>query len=111
MRKLNHLSARENAIVERVKERRRQQGLSQEDLAAALGLSKAGFGHYDRGTQPYSVDQLFSLSRVLGCSVAWLLGLDTTLTPAEDALLAAFRNAPDDKRREIMLDTVRRLAE
>lgn len=95
---MNRLSARELAVAERVRERRAELGLSQTDVAEALGLSKAGYGHYDRGVQPFTVDQLFSLSRILGRSVAWLIGLDTDLTEHEDALLTAYRSLPEAER-------------
>ena len=56
-----------------------------------MSLSKYGYGHYEREKQPFTVDQLFTLSRVLGRSVEWFLGLETELTDKEDRLLATFR--------------------
>lgn len=107
---MNKLSAREAAIARRVKRERQRQGLSQSDMAKALGLSQAGYGHYDRARQPFTVDQLFQLSRILSCSAESLLGLDAELTEDELQLLTNFRNAPDDASRRILLEVSRSVA-
>jgi transcriptional regulator with XRE-family HTH domain len=96
----------ERRVAARVREARNKAGLSQGDLAEVLDLSVAGFGHYDRGRQPYSVDMLFKLAPVLGRSVEWLLGLDTSLTDEEDRLLTAFRVLDDPVVREVVLGLV-----
>ena len=70
----------------------------QSEMAVLLGLSTAGYGHYDRGRQPFTVDQLFTLSRILGRSVGWLLGLETELSEDEDQLLTVYRSAPAASR-------------
>jgi transcriptional regulator with XRE-family HTH domain len=65
--------------------------LSQEELGAKLGLSKAGYGHYERGTQTFSVWHLYQLARVLGRPIEYFLGLPIESRPDEQTLLRAYR--------------------
>ena len=55
--------------------------LTQEELGAKIGLSKVGYGHYERGTQPFSVWHLYQLARVLGRPLEYFLGLTTESPP------------------------------
>ena len=88
----------ESAVCRRVVEARDLAGLSRKDVADRLGLEEGSYGHYERERYAFTVDQLFSLSRILGRSVAWLIGLDTGLTEQEDALLTAYRSLPEAER-------------
>ena len=65
--------------------------LTQEELGAKIGLSKVGYGHYERGTQPFSVWHLYQLARVLGRPLEYFLGLTTELRLDEQTLLGAYR--------------------
>lgn len=65
--------------------------LTQEEVGARLGLSKVGYGHYERGVQPFSVWHLFQLAGILGRPVEYLLGLKTDLRLDEQTLLGAYR--------------------
>jgi transcriptional regulator with XRE-family HTH domain len=73
---------------------RLEREIRREDTAQALGLSYHGYAHYERGVYAFTIDQLFTLSRVLGRSVEHFLGLETGLTDLEDELLALFRTVP-----------------
>lgn len=88
---MNKVSPREAQIIRRVRDARDALGLTQEQVGAALSLSKYGYGHYEREVQPFTVDQLFTLSRVLGRSVEWFLGLETGLSEREDHLLTIYK--------------------
>jgi transcriptional regulator with XRE-family HTH domain len=84
------------AVARRVKQARESLGLSQADIARRLGLTEAGYGHYERDRQTFTVQQLFELERVLGQSVQWFLGIPTRpdeLTEAELRALELFRRA------------------
>jgi len=94
-------------IIRRVKQARGIAGLSQNELGNHLGLSKAGYGHYERGRQPFSIEQLFKLSRILGRSVEHFLGLDNGLTEDEDALLATYRSIGSPEIRELVRDVAK----
>ena len=80
-------------------------------MAGALGLSLSGYGHYDRGRQPFTIEQIFQLSRILGRSVEWLLGLETELGEDEDQLLTAYKSIESDTLRSLALQSVRNAAE
>jgi len=97
------------AIARRVTEARERAGMTKTALAETLGLAKQSYAPYEPGVTPFSVDQLFVLSRVLNRSVEWLLGLDTGLTEAEDELLACFRNT-DDSGQNAVLSVARSMA-
>lgn len=83
------------AIARRVKEARNALGLSQEDLGEKVGLSKVGYGEYERGNRLFDTEQLFRLARVLGRPVEYFLGLDMGLTGREERVLAIFRLAEE----------------
>ena len=71
--------SKDGVIGLRVQAARKEAGLSQEDLGRRLGLSKGGYGQYERGLHPFTADQLFQLATILGRSVPSLLGLDNGL--------------------------------
>ena len=83
------------AIARRVKEARNALGLSQEDLGEKVGLSKVGYGEYERGNRLFDTEQLFRLARVLGRPVEYFLGLDMGLTGREERVLTLFRLAEE----------------
>ena len=90
------LTAREREICRRVRDRRGKATppLSQEDVAEALGLTKSGYGHYERCKQRFTVEQLFQLSQLLHVPVEELLGLPLPGGMSEDE-----RRLLDDLRR------------
>lgn len=103
----NILTPREKAIARQVRRARKESGLSQEAVGEALGLSVTGYGHYERARQPFSVDQLFQLSRVLGKPVEWFLGLDTGLTDDEAELLHLYQQIETPAVRQAGLAAIR----
>ena len=103
---MNSLTPRERAIARRVRAARKAVRLSQTDVAEALGLSKSGYGHYDRGRQPFTVEQIYQLSRVLGRSVEWLLGLEMGINDDEDKLLTRFRQLVSNASRCVIIETI-----
>lgn len=103
---MNRVSSREARIIARVRKAREAMGLNQAEIGQRLGLSKAGYGHYERGRQPLSIEQLFILSRVLMRSVEHFLGLDSDLNAEEDRLLAMFRSLRHAACREAVLMVV-----
>jgi transcriptional regulator with XRE-family HTH domain len=78
-------------IAARVREARTNAGISQEELGRRLGLTRAGYGHYESGRQPFTVDHLFQLSRILNRSVEYFLGLDTGRSAEEDQVVTLYK--------------------
>lgn len=64
------------AIGNRIRHIRKKQGLTQEKLADAAGISLSFLGHIERGTRKLSVDTLYKIAKVLHCSADELLGID-----------------------------------
>ncbi len=52
--------------------------ISQQEIAATLGLSQATISDYERGRRSPSLATLQALARMLGVSTDWLLGAETT---------------------------------
>lgn len=52
---------------------RRQRGMSQSELAAALGLSAAHVGHLERGSRRASLETMVAISRQLAVSLDLLI--------------------------------------
>lgn len=107
MSKKGAVSINERAIAERVRAARKQAGLSQGEVAAQLGLTDAGYGHYERGRQSFSVEMLTRLAHVLGRPLEHFLGLEMGLTREEEQLVAAFRELETEQQRTLALDMVR----
>ena len=80
--------------------------LTQEDVGARLGLSKVGYGHYERGSQPFSVWHLFELATILGRPVEYYLGLSTDLRPDEQVLLGGYRRLDESPHQARVLVTL-----
>lgn len=62
------------AMGGRIKQARKAQHLTQEQLAEACGLSAAFLGHIERGTRKASIDTLYALCRALNVSADYLIG-------------------------------------
>lgn len=61
------------ALGKRIKEKRIENGLTQEQLGELCELSAAHIGHIERGTRILSVEVLFRIAQVLNVSVDYLL--------------------------------------
>src|SRR5512136_131892 len=101
------LTARERAIIRRVRAARHDLQLSQEQVAQRLGITKAGYGHYEREAQPFAVEQLYILSELLGRPLSYLLGLEGDLTAEEGELVQAWRSIKDVRIRALLLSMAR----
>lgn len=64
-----------STFPERLKQRRIERGfMSQEDLASAAGTVKQTINHYETGKRVPDLVMLQKLTRVLNCSLDWLIG-------------------------------------
>jgi transcriptional regulator with XRE-family HTH domain len=79
--------------LQRVRAARKAAGLSQTEMGERLGMSRAGYGHLESGTNLMTVEDLFRIAAVLGLPVEHLLGLDTELGEDEGRILALYRRA------------------
>ena len=74
----------ETRIGKRLAAIREHRRMSQADLAAALGVSKAAIGHYEHGRVRLTVPRLEQLALALHCRVADLLAPLDTPVPLGD---------------------------
>jgi transcriptional regulator with XRE-family HTH domain len=80
----------------RIRELRKQAGLTQAELGEAVGLHQTQIGNLENGSRNLTLEWARRIARVLDCSVADLLGEDDNpdrLTPEERELIAAYRQA------------------
>ena len=62
-------------ICERLKELRKEKGLSQMELAKLTGLSQSSIGRWELGRTEPTASDLIKLEDFFGASVEYLLGL------------------------------------
>ena len=65
-------------IGQRIAQKRKEQGLSQEALGDRLGLSRQAIYKWESDAALPEIDKLVALSRLFGVSVGWLLGVEET---------------------------------
>lgn len=101
----------------RLKELRQINNLTQSQLADKLGCNQTAIGKYERGDLQPSIETLFKLADIFGCSIDYLLGREddfgnisvttnSDLTAEEKVMLELFNQLPDVRRRTI-IDTMR----
>lgn len=61
---------------ERIKEARKQKGLTQKQLAEAAGIAVGSMSAYEKGTQVPPVDAAYRIAAALGVSLDWLFNED-----------------------------------
>jgi transcriptional regulator with XRE-family HTH domain len=76
------------AVGARIRMRRKTLGVTQSDLAEALGLTFQQVQKYERGTNRVSASMLVRAARRLECSVGYLVGEDGALATDEPILKA-----------------------
>ena len=82
-----------------IKDMRLRKGLTQSDVAAALGVSSVVYSRYETGKRQPSIDMLIQMADIFGVTVDFLLGRqdieDSTLSDYELQLLIASRKADE----------------
>lgn len=75
-------------LGQRIKQARKEQHLTQEQLAETCSISTSFLGHIERGTRVPSIETLYSLCSALNVSADYLLGLslETAIKPLADDL-------------------------
>lgn len=64
------------SIGQRISQKRKEQGLSQEALGEALGVSRQSVYKWESGSTLPEIDKLIALSRLFGVTIGWLLGVE-----------------------------------
>lgn len=87
-------------IGQRIAQKRKEAGLSQESLGAELGVSRQSIYKWESDAALPEIDKLVALSRRFGVTVGWLLGVEEAPEAAEQPA------APNDELTEAQLTMV-----
>ena len=63
-----------NKFAERVRELRLEMGVTRQDLAKRLNISVRLLSYWENGQRECDFDTLIALSKILDCSIDYLLG-------------------------------------
>ena len=92
---------------QRIAQKRKEQGLSQEGLGEQLGVSRQAIYKWESGAAVPEIDKLIALSRLFGVSVGWLLGVEEP----GDGTAEAGAEAPPAELTETQLHMVEEIVE
>ena len=98
------------SIGARIKQRRKELGLTQIQIKEATGISSGNMSEIENGSKLPSTPTLIALSSTLNCSIDWILkgespsdnNTDATDSGEELLLLEEFRNLSEKDRSEII---------
>jgi transcriptional regulator with XRE-family HTH domain len=85
------------AIAARLREGRTALGLTQEDVAGAVGIPRTAVAALEGGTRRVSGIELRRMSRLFRRSVAWLVGEDDDVPPDPILAESVARLTPQDR--------------
>ena len=89
-----------------IKDIRLRKGLTQADVAAALGVSSVVYSRYETGKRQPSIAVLIQMADIFGVTVDFLLGRqdieDSTLSDYELQLLIASRKADERAKQDAL---------
>ena len=86
-------------ICDRLREARLRAGLTQEDLAKLVGVTKGAIANYENGVSVPKVEFLYPLMSVLGIDANFVYGVESPdnsmpVTPHERKVMIAYRANP-----------------
>lgn len=84
---------------------RKSAGLSQQQMADALGIKKRTYGSWERQEVSLSLEQAYDCAVILGCSIDAIAGYDPPVSysdPAQAALNGYWESMNDDGRRRLL---------
>ena len=68
-------------VGERIAQKRKELGLSQEGLGERLGVSRQAIYKWESNASLPEIDKLVALSRIFSVTVGWLLGVEEPAAP------------------------------
>ena len=71
-------------IGQRIAQKRKEQGLSQEALGEALGVSRQSVYKWESDNALPEIDKLITMSKLFGVTIGWLLGVEEPEQAEED---------------------------
>ena len=97
------------SMADRIKEKRLQKGLTQEELAEKLGLQKSAVAKYENGrVENIKRSTIAKMSEILECSPTYLMGLEEkpSLLTADDARLIKKYHRLSEKKQQAVSDLI-----
>lgn len=98
------------SIGERIKSRRKELGLTQTQIKQTTGISSGNLSDIENGNKLPSTPTLISLSKILDCSIDWMLKGETpksenTFLPNDSIieLNSLFMTLSDDDQEELLM--------
>ena len=88
-------------IAKRIREARKERGLTQQDLANQLGRTAAAISDLERGKVQVNATDLYQISQFLNRPIEYFYGEDYLGSDVQD-LIAIIRKMPKDIRKEIL---------
>lgn len=103
---------------QRVAQKRKELGLSQEGLGEKLGVSRQAIYKWEADAAMPEIDKLITLSRIFSVPVGWLLGVEETtpetVNPDQEKLvediLSRYQAAQPDPRKSVWDQWNRRMS-
>lgn len=89
-------------VSARLREAREVLGLTQEDVARALGIARTAVHAFETGKRKVSVDEIAKLSRLYRRSVGWLVGEETSPDVTGTALFRAASALSDVDQQQVL---------
>ena len=71
-------------IGQRIAQKRKEQGLSQEALGERLGVSRQSIYKWESDAALPEIDKLVALAKLFGVTVGWLLGVEEPAAPTQE---------------------------
>lgn len=98
---------------ERLRELRSEKGLSQTDMGELLKITRQAYCHYENGKREPTQEVLKEISKILNCSIDYLLGntddprpIDEQLAGIDFALYGETKDMTEEEKADI-LDYIR----
>ncbi|SFK48351.1 Helix-turn-helix [Halobacillus dabanensis] len=85
-------------VSERLKKLRKENKMSQRDVAKFLGISESGYGYYEQGRNEPSIDMIKRLADRYDVTADYLLGRSDTPQLSEEEEFKSFANNPELER-------------
>lgn len=99
------------SVGQRIAQKRRAQGLSQEALGEALGVSRQSVYKWESDSTLPEIDKLIALSRLFGVTIGWLLGVEEPAGNSAEENSAPPQEAGSEELTETQLKMVEEIVD
>ena len=94
-------------LGERIREARERAGISQEDLAAAVGRDQRAISEYENGKRKLSVTDLPMFAKTLRVPLLYFYEGEIVLQDLDQAILDHFRRLPSPEAKQAAVEIIR----